>query len=190
MMVSTFLSVCVALLAFASSIDATPLRSSADALPVKTERTLVGNGGSQDSRRITARTRTTLINLDIDELSAEQIVFFEDTWMQLFNEILVVRGDHDSDEDGPSVRSFVVDGIDRGSRPNVRRLQSSWFDMWGLVELSCHLCSPDDDDRRFLSKADDEARSEFETTLCDRLRDGPFVDMRYIEDCRVVYVAK
>lgn len=150
-----------------------------------------------------ARTRTTLINLDIDELSAEHIVFFEDTWMQLFNEILVVRGDHDSDEDGPSVRSFVVNGVDRGSRPSVRQLKSSsfvpladilscnsWFDMWGLVKLSCHLCPPDDDDRRFLSKADDEARSAFQTTLCDRLRNGPFVDMRDIKDCRVVYVAK
>jgi hypothetical protein len=75
---------------------------------------------------------------------------------------------------------------------------NSWFDMWGLAELSCHLCPPDDDDRRFLSKADDDARSAFQTTLCDRLRDGSFVDMREgsfvdmrdIEDCRVVYVAR
>jgi hypothetical protein len=122
-----FISVFVALLAFSSSIEVTPLRSSADALPVKTERTLAGKGSSKDSRRMAAPTRTTLINLDIDELSAEHIVFFEDTWMQLFDDILVVRGENDSDEDGPSVRSFVVDGVGRGSRPNVRRLKSSSF---------------------------------------------------------------
>jgi hypothetical protein len=204
MMLSLFY--CVFFFIAFSSVDATS-PTMPDVLPVKTEPELKGRDKgdhppAKGSRRMTMHARTTLINLDVDELTPEQIIFFEDTWMQTFNEIHV--GDDDEDNSGTRVRSFVVDDIRSGDRPGGHRrglrggdatslgserslfytIPTNWFDILALFESSCNLCAHDDDRRLTV---DDATHRLFETILCDSLREGPFECYHELDDCRVVY---
>jgi hypothetical protein len=204
MMIFAFCSV-LSFIAF-SSVDATS-PTMPDVLPVKTERALKGRDKgdhppTKGSRRMTMHSRTTLINLDVDELTPEQILFFEDTWMQAFNDIHV--GDDTEDNSDTRVRSFVVDDVHRGDRPGGDRrglrggdaaslgserslfytIPTNWFDILALFESSCILCAHDDDRRLAV---DDTTHRLFETSLCDSLREGPFECYRELDDCRVVY---
>jgi hypothetical protein len=190
------------------AVDAQSPLKIPDSLPIMTDRLLKGKGKNNGSRRGTIQARITLVNVNVDDLTPEQIVFFEDSWIHVFNE----RGGK-NDEDGPTARSLVVEDITKGNRADkgkrrpddrnlrggeefhpfsdeetTRELQSSpsfWFDIWALFETSCNLCG-DDDDRR-LSILDDEAHRLFETDFCESLRQGPFVCFRDLEDCRIVY---
>jgi hypothetical protein len=79
MMYSTISSVLVALLAFSpSSVDA------AAASPE--DRGLKRREGA---RRMIKHARTTLINLRSDEVTPEEIMYFEDIWMAVFNDMVV-----------------------------------------------------------------------------------------------------
>jgi hypothetical protein len=180
-----------------------------DSPPMQADRLLKGKGKDNGSRRGTIQARTTLANVNVDDLTPEQIVFFEDSWIKVFNE----RGGK-NDEDGPKARSLVVEDISNGDRadkgkrrPDDRNLRGgeafhpfsdeetrrelsssspgSWFDIWALFETNCNLCGGDDDRR--LSMLDDEAHRLFEMDFCERLRQGPFKCFRELEDCRIVY---
>jgi hypothetical protein len=82
----------------------------------------------------------------------------------------------------------VVDEIRNGSpRPTGDRKPRGWFDIGGTYETSCRLCGSNKGGRRHLAEADSEFPHKFEEILCDRLRDGPFVAMKDIKECRVVF---
>lgn len=156
------------------------------------------------SHRNTIQVRTTLIHVangddDDDDLTPEEIIYFEDTWIRIFNEIFVVNGPSDDHR----LRSFVVEEVlgndddigralkrrkekgrlKKGRRP--RGISSyKWFDTWALMETSCRYCGKDDDDRRMLS---DSLLQEFEHALCDSLRQGPFPRFESLEDCPVLF---
>jgi hypothetical protein len=185
MMYSTISSVFVALLAFSTY-------SSVDAASSFEDRDLKKGGkkATGGARRMIKHTRTTLINFGYEELTPEETMFFEDTWMAVFNEIGVARGGTtgtgtSTDE---KVRSFVVDEIRDGNDPHpTDRKLRGWFDIGATYETSCRLCGRDNDGRRYLAKADGEFLHAFEEILCDRLRDGPFESMWQLEECQVAF---
>jgi hypothetical protein len=185
MMYSTISSVLVTLLAFSPS--------SVDAAASPEDRGLKKEG----ARRMIKHARTTLINLRSDEVTPEEIIYFEDTWMAVFNEMGLAGGTTGTTTD-EKIRSVVVDEIRKGNNPPdndndrmlggsraLRKTPGNWFDIGATYETSCRLCGKDDD-RRFLTKADGESLRAFEDTLCDRLRDGPFESMWELEGCQVV----
>jgi hypothetical protein len=186
---TTVSSVFVALLAFCTYSSADAAASAAASFG---DRDLKkgGNKATGGARRMLKHTRTTLVSFGYDELTPAETMFFEDTWMAVFNEIGVARGattgtGTTTDE---KVRSFVVDEEIRNGDPHpTDRKLRGWFDIGATYETSCRLCGSDTDGRRYLAKADGEFLRAFEETLCDRLRDGPFISMRDIEDCRVVF---
>lgn len=176
-----------------------------DALPVKMDRLLKGKdkgnkAAEKGVRRMTMQARTTLVNVNIEELTIEEIIYFEDTWMQVFNDIHIGNGY------GTTVRSFVVDDMYSGELPNRERrglrggnnapswlgserslyyyIPTNWFDILALFESSCSKCGHDDDRR--LAK-DDVTHRLFETKLCESLRDGPSDRFFELHDCRIVY---
>jgi trehalose-6-phosphatase len=51
---------------------------------------LIGKKGC--FRRMIKHIRTTLINLQTDNLTLEEIMYFQDTWMEIFNEMGVAGG--------------------------------------------------------------------------------------------------
>jgi hypothetical protein len=194
MMYSTISAVLVALLALSpSSVDAAPS-------PEDREDRGLRKGGA---RRMIKHARTTLINLGSDEVTPEEIMYFEDIWMVVFNEmggVGTTTGTGTTTDE--KIRSVVVDEIRKGNNDNNvrmlgggkklrrRRVKNAspggWFDIATTYETSCKFCGKDDD-RRFLAKADGESLHAFENTLCDRLRDGPFESMWGLEDCQVVF---
>lgn len=164
------------------SLDQRNLRGSATSSDDEGDQPSVDNSmaGGGSARRHTLQARTTLLNVDIDELTPEQIIFFEDTWVQVFNKVFHGVESHNLHDDtgmtdvsSPRLRSFVVEdvvseqkddqtqeertgdgrvlaGKRPGSRP--RGIKSfKWFDIWALMETSCRLCGKDDDYRRLLT---------------------------------------
>jgi hypothetical protein len=163
------------------------------------------------ARRHTLQARTTLINVDIDDLTPEQIIFFEDTWVRAFNKVFLGTDSHShasdiSDLSVPRLRSFVVEDVlneqhpkegdgralkKRGVRRPLGIKSYKWFDIWALMETSCRLCGKDDDRRRILNRSLKKGKSiirELETELCNGLRQGPFSCFQSLEECRVIYV--
>jgi hypothetical protein len=147
-----------------------------------------------------------LLNVDIDALTPEQVLFFEDTWVETFNKVLQGEGDTvQEDSSSPRLRSFVVEEVRDGNVPYKGRSLAStagrtqkgastpykWFDIWALMEASCRLCSHDDYRGRSLSgltkKDDDSILRDLEITLCDALRQGPFLSFQNLQQCRIVY---
>jgi hypothetical protein len=189
MMYSTAVSsVLVTLLALStsSSVDAAASAEHRDLKKGDPNNKAKAKGGA---RRMIKHTRTTLINLGSDEFTPEETMFFEDTWMAVFNEIGVAGGVTGTTDE--KIRSFVVDEIRNGIPPTDRKLRKigDWFDVAATFEVSCTLCGYNhpDDDRRYLAKADGESLRVFEETLCDRLRDGSFESMWDLEDCQVIF---
>jgi hypothetical protein len=129
------------------------------------------NKGS-DMQRLTLQARTTLVNVDLDELSPAECIFFEDTWMAAYK---TVHANNDIDGNGLEIRSVVVednsnnadaaggptDNYHPGNRNHGRQLRGGandehrslfyifkpptfYFDIWTLIELSCLFCKQDD----------------------------------------------
>jgi hypothetical protein len=155
----------------------------------------------EKAHRVTFRVRTTLLNGNIDELTPEQIIFFEDTWAQVFNQFFFGSGydnkhtNRNTDYSLPRLRSFVADEVlnsqrrldedDQGALRGRGFISYRWFDIWALMETSCRLCGPE---RRALRKGTDnnkEVFREMETTLCDALHHGPFACFQDLDECRV-----
>ena len=160
----------------------------------------------EDSRRTSLRTRTTLLNVNIQELTPEEIIFFEDTWVQTFNNVLL-GGENvtiHENSSSPRLRSFVVEEVLEGNVPNHGRslastagrtrggaTSSKWFDIWALLETSCRLCSHDDYRGRVLTGLTMEGSSaiqDLEATLCDALRQSSFASFQNLQQCRIVYL--
>jgi hypothetical protein len=123
-----------------------------------------------DMQRLTLQARTTLVNVELDELSPAECTFFEDTWMAAYK---TVHDEEDDDGKKLKIRSVVVeensnnvDGLPTnknhpGHRNRSLQLRGSanddhrslfyifkpptfWFDIWTLIELSCFLCKDDE----------------------------------------------
>jgi hypothetical protein len=165
---------------------------------------------TQGTRRQTLQARTTLLNVDIENLTPDEIIFFEDCWKEVYNK---TKSDNDDDT---TVRSVVVEGQD-DSNHNRRQLNGGesksrslyfgyifnpptfYFDIWTVIEISCRLCY--DGDRllkgggglRGKGKKNTDMRDgtnqQFEGAFCDKLREGPYEVFNDAEDCRIVYMA-
>ena len=123
-----------------------------------------------DMQRLTLQARTTLVNVELDELSPAECIFFEDTWMAAYK---TVHAEEDDDENKLKIRSVVVeenshvdggpptDNYHPGNRNRSLQLRGSanddhrslyyifkpptfYFDIWTLIELSCFLCKDDE----------------------------------------------
>jgi hypothetical protein len=162
---------------------------------------------SEETRRVTLHARTTLMNSNIEDLTPEEAVFFEETWRQVYNDIHIF-GQEEEEIDETTVRSVVIE--EQGPSPNHRRqLRTtsslptsrslkyylySTFDIWALIEVTCSFCG---DDRRGLLEenvagprgGNGKSQRHFESTLCEELRNGPFDKFQGVEDCRVAYLA-
>lgn len=123
--------------------------------------------GSSGMQRMTLQARTTLGNVELDELSPAECIFFEDTWMAAYK---TVHAKDDGDEKKLKIRSVVVEEnsndphgppgnrsrqLRGGSTNEDQKHRSLWyifspptfyFDIWTLIELTCILCRDDDDD--------------------------------------------
>ena len=89
--------------------------------------------------------KTALGNIDAEELSVVECLFFEDTWIEAFNMI------HGENHDSLFVRAMIVQ--DDESNGNDRKLQhwysrpsTNYFDMYALIDVSCRFCGGDDFD--------------------------------------------
>lgn len=166
---------------------------------------LTSRSRKEDSHRTILQTRTTLLNVDIDQLTSEEVIFFEDTWVQTFNQVLLGEDvTIQENSSSPRLRSFVVEEVLGGNIPNEGRSLAStagrsrggttaykWFDIWALMEASCRLCSHDDYRGRILTgwtKDGVSVLQELETTLCDALRRGPYSSFQNLQQCRIVYL--
>jgi hypothetical protein len=149
------------------------------------------------THRMTREARTTLLGVEMEDLTAAETIFFEDTWMTAYAQV------HTNDDDD-EIRAFVVQdhSQDRGrqlrgsSSPasDSRSLLFSWwkppsykyyyFDVFALFETSCGI-SCGDDRRKLEHHA--ETEEEFETVLCDLLRTGTMECFQEIDDCQVTY---
>jgi hypothetical protein len=162
---------------------------------------------TQATRRQTLQARTTLLNVDIENLTPDEIIFFEDCFKEVYNT-------KSASNDDTTVRSVVVEGQDDSNHNRRRQLNGDesrsllvgyifklptfWFDIWTMVEISCDLCY--DGDRllkgcglRGKGKKNtdmmDGLNQQFEGDFCDKLREGPYKVFNDAEDCRVVYMA-
>jgi hypothetical protein len=196
------------LLGAAGAIDDSSSSPSADS---SIDRYLKGDNDlpTQATRRQTLQARTTLLNVDIENLTPDEIIFFEDCWKEVYNTKSA------NNDDDTTMRSVVVQGQGH-SNNNRRQLNGEnesrslllgyifnpptfYFDIWTVIEISCRLCYDDD---RLLKKKGGSLRGkgkkntdmdgmnhEFEGGFCDKLREGPYEVFNDIEDCRVVYMA-
>jgi hypothetical protein len=155
---------------------------------------------SEETRRVTLHARTTLVNSNIEDLTPEESVFFEETWRQVYNDIHIF-GQEEEEIDETTVRSVVIE--EQGPPNHRRQLRAtsslstsrslyyylySTFDIWALIEVTCSFCG---DDRRGLLENTGNGKSQrhFENTLCEELRNGPFDTFQGVENCRVAYRA-
>jgi hypothetical protein len=168
---------------------------------------------TQATRRQTLQARITILNADIDNLTPDEIIFFEDCWKEVYNTKSA------NNDDDTTVRSVVVEG-QNDSNNNRRQLNGGesrslfgrnkrfrgyifnrptalHFDIWTVIEISCYLCR---DDRRLKGgvrgKGNDKKNTgrdglhrQFEGAFCDKLREGPYEVFSDVEGCRVVYMA-
>ena len=171
----------------------------------------------KDMQRKTLRARTTLGNVDLNELSPAETVFFEDTWMAAY------KLAHDADEtvqDDINVRSVIIDDT-AGKTEGKRNLWGSFslvqragfFDVWSLLESTCYLCdngNNDDDNGTYYSGSrssssgsvgafgggfrglkmanNQDSRHNFENLLCEMLRDGDLEVFHNVQDCEVTII--
>jgi hypothetical protein len=165
---------------------------------------------TQATRRQTLQARTTLLNVDIENLTPDEIIFFEDCWKEVYNT-------KSANNDDTTVRSVVVEGQDDSNNNRRRQLHGDesrslylgyifnpptfYFDIWTVIEISCRLCY--DGDRllkgggglRGKGKGKkntdmlDGRNQQFEGAFCDKLREGPYEVFNDAEDCSVVYMA-
>lgn len=176
------------------------------------ERSLRGSSSSSEdaspprgegSHRMTFQVRTTLLNVNVDELTPEETIFFEDTWIRVFNQVLLGPSSHidnNNDKSALRLRSFVVEEVlndrRRLAQNDARELKRfrrgidsyRWFDIWALVETSCRFCG---DYRRVLKGTKEKSKGifqELETTLCQELQNGPLSCFHDVDECRVVYM--
>jgi hypothetical protein len=150
------------------------------------------------THRMTLEARTTLLGVEMEDLTAAETIFFEDTWMTAYTQV------HTNNDD--EIRAFVVQEHpqDRGRQlrgsssspaPDSRSLFFSWswapkyyyYDVFALFETSCGISCGDDD--LYQRKLEDQAETEeeFETVLCDLLRTGTMACFQDIDDCQVNY---
>jgi hypothetical protein len=162
------------------------------------------------TRRQTLQARTTLLNVDIENLTPDEIIFFEDCWKEVYNK---TKSDGNDDT---TVRSVVVEGQD-DTNDNRRRLNGDksesrslyfggyifnpptfYFDIWTVIEISCGLCYDGDRLLKGGSLRGEGKKNmdmlhgrnqQFEGAFCDKLREGPYKVFNDVEDCRVVYMA-
>jgi hypothetical protein len=151
------------------------------------------------SLRFVMRARISLMGMDAEELSAEHIVFLEETWIKVYNGVF-------SDSNGSNTTSMVVeevvtgDDIDyrrlhgrrisasrdnRGERSLVYSTPGRWFDVWALFDFTCKRCT---DDRKLNEDhQSDNLLSLLEKSLCEHLRNGSFRELQSVDRCLVVY---
>jgi hypothetical protein len=168
---------------------------------------------SDSIRRVTLHARTTLVNSNIDNLTPDEAVFFENTWREAYNDNIHGEGtqEDNDDNDDEAVRSVVIQHVQVPPPANRRQLRGtptsrslyyslySTFDIWALIEVTCSHCG---DDRRSLVVESDNnnkvvvgderngnSHRHFESALCGKLRDGPVDTFQDVEDCRVAYLA-
>ena len=160
------------------------------------------------ARRHILQARTTLINVDVDDLTPEHIIFFEDTWVRAFNKVFFgadsrIHGSDFDDDSFPRLRSFVVEEVLSNQHVRQRALKHGrggsrvrdiksikWFDISAVAETSCRFCGKDDDRRLILNrslKKDKSILRYLETELCEGLHQGPFTCFQDLEECFVVY---
>jgi hypothetical protein len=161
-----------------------------------------GNTGMQ---RVLAESRTTLLNVDVSSLTTKEYFFFEDTLREAYASVYEV-----------TVNSVIVEQAEkpnnvkknlRGSGHHNRRaldffdepIVYFWFDIYALLEFTCTLCGPDDDDDfyfdddfnfRKLGKQVDYAakKTQLEATLCRALQESPFENLQGAQGCEILIV--
>jgi hypothetical protein len=134
--------------------------------------------------RITKRVRTTLDQVDIDQLQNEELIFLEDAWKTAFQTIF---GDI-------QIRSIIITEDHPTDRKMLRGRRKSWYDVWAVAEFyACSHCGYDDDDEydplnRYLEGHDDAERFHyFDKLFCRFLHDGPLERFHGVERCQVEF---
>jgi hypothetical protein len=154
---------------------------------------------SHITHRMTLEARTTLLGVEMEDLTATETIFFEDTWMTAYAQVhtnddeiraFVVHDDHPQDRGRQLLRGWSSPA----SAPESRSLFFRWwkpktqyyyFDIFALFEISCGISCGDD--RRKLLEDQAEMEEEFKTVLCDLLRTGTMACFQDIDDCQVTY---
>ena len=117
---------------------------------------------------MTLEARTTLLNVDLEELRDGESIFFEDTWMAAYKKVhaedendkkveirSVVVEDTSDDKHGGGKRQLCAAGAQLSlfwfyTTPNV------YFDIWTFIELTCFLCNKDNNKDEGLGIDDDD----------------------------------
>jgi hypothetical protein len=127
MMVSTFYrSTIIFMVTAAMAFLVVPTTSAS------TTRQLKGQGPPQGKRgkdrssssdthhRMVLEARVTLVNLDMDVMTPEEVVFFENTFLNVFNELRAGQDDKDEEEEGNNnnnglrIRTLIVEDVAKG----------------------------------------------------------------------------
>jgi hypothetical protein len=162
-------------------------------------------GSSKDGNiKVTQKQATTTVaNLDADDVSPEEIDFFDQAWLTAFNSVYTMDTSGDSD-----LTAIAVQMEDKKMRTGDDRRQLrgyfNYFDFFIRIDFRCRLCP---DYRRTLKSNSNESESNesnitkkkkrasvqalhqhFERTLCDNLREGPYDVYRDVRQCQVTFV--
>jgi len=218
--------------------------SNSNATPLKGQQGLQGKAGTNtntatQSSTLTARTTLSFAgNHVMNNLTAAERIFLEDSWKEAFN---FVHTSSTTGGDNLKVRSVVMQDNMPGPNHNNRHLTinyysaflqnyfANWkpFDIYMLIEPTCDLCGSSTDDGYYRNRAltsavgdgkDDlptldvedvdadginsierllgagnkgdavDLHHEFELTLCETLRNGPFPSLANAKACQVSYM--
>jgi hypothetical protein len=154
------------------------------------------------TQRVISEARTTLLNIDASSLTTEEYFFFEDALREAYASVY-----------GVTVNSVIATKAEkpRGVKKNLRGrghdrralnffdepIVYFWFDIFALLEFTCTLCGPADDDDiyfdddfnfRKLGKEMDYAakKTQLETSLCDSLHESSFETFQGVEGCEIL----
>lgn len=170
---------------------------------------------SSDVTRDVFQARATLENVDIDQATPAEIIFFEDALQNALQDVLdgdkhsvrsVMVTDQDDDGDKKKKKKRGGDRMLRGDRALYSYWGRwawyglRWFDIFAHVEFyGCSFCYDDGDDwyyddddddrynyrRRGLEEQDNQ--NQVAESLCNELRDGPHDRLKIVSNCIVEF---
>jgi hypothetical protein len=156
-----------------STVSQVSLSKASDDEPPMTSKSHSGMHRSGDKlQRQMMEARTTLENVNIDNLEPAEIMFYEDclkkavqmaqeqahSGNQVSLRSVIVEDDHDNQ------KKHGRRGLRGGRNGNGSRTlwgwSSNWYDIWAVMEVfSCRFCGSDDDDDYFQTRVVDNTRN-------------------------------
>jgi hypothetical protein len=145
-----------------------------------------GDDNKGDDKVTQKQATTTVANVDANDVSLEEIDFFDQVWLTAFNTVYM--------NGNLTATAVQMEGkkMRTGDRRELRGY-FNYFDFYILIDFRCRFCpgyrrtlKPNSSNKK--KRAPVQAlHHAFERTLCDILREGPYDVYRDVRQCQVTF---